>query len=335
MKRKYSVIIIFYTWFASVASFAQEVQQEEKETSWKTTGTPIVAVFANYHTGFGDHNSFSGFEINRAYLGYDFKLTPTLTGKVVADMAIPPSSEGQSREVALKNAFLRWNDKGFTVHAGLIPLMEFQLQEKFWGYRYIIQSYQDLYKMGSSADLGISAQYQFTSWLTADLSYFNGEGYKKISQDNNYRYGIGTTIIPLEGLTFRLYADQYDNDNNETKQQTYSIFGGYKNPTFSFGAEYNYQTNNAFMKGNDYYGYSLYVSVPFTKKWAVFGRYDNVDSKNANKEDWFTSGHHLIVSGVEFRPVKQLRISPNYKYAVNEQAKGPLHEAFFSIEFVW
>ncbi len=313
--------------------FAGEEAKEDL-LELKITGSPVITVFANYHAGIGEHNEESGFQITRAYLGYHFKLSNTLSGKVFVDAGIPPA-EAASNEIVLKNAMLSWQDKGFTINAGLIGLLQFQLQEKFWNYRYIAQSFQDLYKMGPSADLGITTEYQFTPWISADLSFTNGEGYKKISQDNDYRYGVGVTIAPLPEFIVRAYADLYEQEHKKN-QQTYSFFAGYKNKKgFSLGAEYNYQANQKFTDGNDYYGYSIYTNIPLAKKWNFFARYDNVDSNNIENQAWYVDARDLVISGFEYHPFKQLRISPNYKYAFNELVGSPIHEIYVNVGFNW
>ena len=55
---------------------------------------------------------------------------------------------------------------------GLFDMLQFKVQEKFWGYRYLYKSYMDEYRFGSSADLGTGIQYtpfkdfQWQIWLS-------------------------------------------------------------------------------------------------------------------------------------------------------------------------
>ncbi len=313
--------------------FGQDEETENGLPELKITGSPVITVFANYHAGIGSHNEVSGFELTRAYLGYQFNLLPTVSGKVFVDAGIPPS-ESASHEVMLKNAMLCWKDYGFTVNAGLISLLEFNLQEDFWNYRYIIASFQDLYKMGSSADLGITAQYQFAPWISADLSFTNGEGYRRINRDNNYRYGAGITVSPLSCFTFRIYGDFYNVDYVKD-QRTISLFAGYKCKVFSLGTEYNYQSDVKGTSGNDYYGYSIYTNIPLAKKWNLFGRYDNINSKDIEQNAWYMDARHTAIGGFEFHPFKQLRIAPNYKYSYNALSGSPFHEIYLNAGFKW
>lgn len=95
---------------------------------------------------------------------------------------------------------LSWTPGNFTLDFGLVKTEQFSLQESFWGYRYILKSFDDEYKFGPSADMGIIGKYRFNDYISADLSFTNGEGYKKINKDNNYRYGAGVTLTPVTVL---------------------------------------------------------------------------------------------------------------------------------------
>ncbi len=336
MKGKFSLIIVCLCTIQAL--FAQE---DENQPEFKISGSPVITIFANYHAGLGEHNHLSGFSLTRAYLGYQFKLSETLSGKAVVDAGISPEEsvlKTMQRDVILKNAFLSWKHNGFIINGGLISTLEFDIQEKFWGRRYIAPSYQDLYKMGPSADMGISIACQMSSGISADVSFTNGEGYKHLNADNKYRYGLGITAKPVQGLTFRVYGDiRQKNDTGtvfQKNQQTIAIFSGYAHNRFSIGAEYNYQANKAFVDKNDYYGYSIYADAPVSKKWSIFARYDRVDSKNNNSRAWFLEARDLVIGGIEFKPIKQLRIAPNYKYIFSDKT-GPLHELYVNVGFNW
>ena len=245
-----------------LSSFGQK--QEEKK-KFQIKGQPIVTVFANYHAGIGNANKESGFALDRAYLGYQFSLTEKLSGKVVFDMGSTKVSGSDLERVAyIKNAMLSWKTGNFTLDFGLIGLEQFNVQEKFWGYRYIMKSFQDEYKFGSSADMGILGKYKFTKWLSADITISNGEGYKKLNGDNKYRYAVGATILPVKNLTLRAYYDLASKniEGDETKdQQNLAFFAGYKHELFSIGAEYNQMYNTKFKEDNDQSGFSVYSTI--------------------------------------------------------------------------
>ena len=292
-----------------LSSFGQ--QQEEKK-KFQIKGQPIVTVFANYHAGLGRANKESGFALDRAYLGYQFSLTEKLSGKVVFDMGSTKVSGSDLERVAyIKNAMLSWKTGNFTLDFGLIGLVQFSVQEKFWGYRYIMKPFQDEYKFGSSADMGILGKYKFTKWLSADITISNGEGYKKLNSDNKNRYAVGTTILPVKNLTLRAYYDLASKniEGDATKdQQNLAFFAGYKHELFSIGAEYNKMYNTKFKEDHDQFGYSVYSTIKLEDQFNLFGRYDNLGSK----DDWSSADGQRILVGVQYAPIKQLKIAPNF-----------------------
>ena len=63
-----------------MAAQAQDAKREEPK------GKAIVQVFGNFHTGFGAENDNRGFELERSYVGYEYKLGDGLTVKGVMDI---------------------------------------------------------------------------------------------------------------------------------------------------------------------------------------------------------------------------------------------------------
>ena len=318
-----SVVLII----ACMSSFGQE---EKKK--FQITGKPIVTVFANYHAGLGDANKKSGFALDRAYLGYQFSLTEKLSGKVVFDMGSTKVDGADLERVAyIKNAMLSWKTGDFTLDFGLIGLEQFNVQEKFWGYRYIMKSFQDEYKFGSSADMGILGRYKFTKRLSADITISNGEGYKKLNGDNKYRYAVGATLFPVKGLTIRAYYDlaSKSSDADGLKdQQNLAFFAGYKHKLFSLGGEYNQMFNTKSKEDKDQNGFSVYSTVKLAEKFDAFGRYDNL----ASKDDWSSADGQRVLIGIQYSPIKQLKIAPNFSTWNPRDGKSSSF-AYLNIEF--
>ena len=172
MKKKIFLLSVFAG--LSIASQAQEIKTAEPK------GKAIVQVFGNFHTAFGAQNDDRGFDLDRSYVGYEYKMGKGLSVKGVMDIGKSSDVNDYHRIAYIKNAMVSWKKGGLTLNGGLISTTQFNFQEKFWGYRYVMKSFQDQYKFGSSADLGLSASYKFADWISADAIIVNGEGYKKI-----------------------------------------------------------------------------------------------------------------------------------------------------------
>lgn len=284
---------------------AQDAKTEEPK------GKAIIQVFANFHSGFGNSKDNRGFELERSYLGYEYKLNNGLSIKGVMDIGKPSSVDDYHRVAYIKNAMVSWKKGNFTLNGGLIATTQFNFQEKFWGYRYIMKSFQDAYKFGSSADLGVSANYKFTEWIAADAIIVNGEGYKKIQHFDGLNYGLGLTLTPVKGVQIRLYGG-WNQSGEEGKKDIVNMaaFVGYKNDRFCIGAEYNHMLNSYYNEHADQFGYSAFASVNLPKEIALYARYDDVYSKN----NWNNAkDESAAIIGAEFKLGKFVKLAPNFR----------------------
>ena len=292
----------------SITAQAQDAKTEEPK------GKAIVQVFGNFHTGFGAENDDRGFELERSYLGYEYKLNKNLTVKGVMDIGKSSDVSDYHRMAYIKNAMISWKTGNLTLNGGLISTTQFNFQEKFWGYRYIMKSFQDQYKFGSSADLGISATYKFADWLSVDAIIVNGEGYKKVQKNDGLNYGLGTTLTPVKGLQIRLYGGL--NESGEQDKENIvnmATFVGYKSDKFTIGAEYNKMWNASYKEGQDQYGYSVFASAKLDKKTEVYARFDDLCSK----DDWNKAkDEQAAILGAQFKLGKYVKIAPNFRMSM-------------------
>ena len=292
----------------SITAQAQDAKTEEPK------GKAIVQVFGNYHTGFGAENDNRGFELERSYLGYEYKLNKGLSVKGVMDIGKSNDISDYQRIAYIKNAMVSWKNGNLTLNGGLISTTQFNFQEKFWGYRYIMKSFQDQYKFGSSADLGISATYKFADWLSADAIIVNGEGYKKVQKNDGLNYGIGTTLTPAKGLQIRLYGGLNESGEQGKKNiVNMAAFVGYKSDKFTIGAEYNKMWNASYKEGQDQYGYSVFASAKLDKKTEVYARFDDLCSE----DDWNKAkDEQAAILGAQFKLGKYVKMAPNVRMSM-------------------
>lgn len=291
-----------------IATQAQDTKTEEPK------GKAIVQVFGNFHTGLGAENDDRGFELERSYLGYEYKPGNGLSVKGVMDIGKSSDVSDYQRIAYIKNAMVSWETGNLTLNGGLISTTQFNFQEKFWGYRYIMKSFQDEYKFGSSADLGISAAYRFADWISADAIIVNGEGYKKIQKNEGLNYGLGVTLTPVKGFQIRLYGG-LNECGEEGKRDTGNLaaFAGYKHEKFTIGAEYNYMMNASYNEDADQSGYSIFVSVNLPKEISLYVRFDDLYSKN----DWNkVKDESAAILGIQFKLGEYVKIAPDFRMAM-------------------
>lgn len=302
MKRKYILLALL----ALVCTFAQA---QTKDVI--TNGKMIINVFTNFHTGFGANNDDRGFELDRSYFGYQCNLPGNLEVKAVIDFGQSNSVNDYHRIAYIKNAQVTWKTGNWVLSGGVISTTQFNLQNKFWGYRYVMKTFQDEYKFGSSADLGISAAYEFSENFSMDAIIVNGEGYKKVQVDDGLAYGLGMTINLLDGLTLRVYGGMNETAEDEL-ENSYNLatFVGYKNKDFSIGAEYANYWNSGYLKDANQSGYSLFTILRMSEKVNIFARADQLISK----DDWNESKDGMLgIAGVEIKLGKYVQIAPNFR----------------------
>ena len=305
MMKKRNWILAAFLLGTSLVAPAQKSVEEPK-------GKAIVQVFGNFHTGFGHASDDRGFELDRSYLGYQYDLGNGLQIKGVMDIGQSDDVNDYHRIAYIKNAQISWKTGKWTLNGGLISNTQFNVQEKFWGYRYIMKSFQDLYKFGNSADLGISASYKFTDWLSADAIVVNGEGYKKVQKNDGLMYGLGTTLTPTKNLTMRVYYG-LNEGADETKKdiQNLATFIGLKLDWFSLGAEYNWMWNAKNVEGDGYKGWSIYGNAKLNKNVDSYIRFDHCSDDRSG-----------LIAGVQCKLGKYVKIAPNFRMNYKETDGG-------------
>ncbi|HSG67361.1 MAG TPA: hypothetical protein VK994_01545, partial [Bacteroidales bacterium] len=257
-------------------SLGSLIAQDQKgsEEDFTPHGAPILKVFTNFNSTWKGGRNLSQFEITRAYLGYEHTFTKNFSGRLILDVGDP--GVGGFKNVAyLKNAFLKYKVGKFSASFGMIPSNQFEIQEKIWRHRYIMKSFQDEYKFGPSADLGLIVDYQIADFVSVDAAFMNGEGYKLIQLDTTFKASVGATFTVFENMIIRGY---YDITTADTNQQTIAAFVGWNAAKWSVGGEYNLQLNHFNNDGHDLSGFSFYGSYEFNKHIGVYGRYDYLES---------------------------------------------------------
>ena len=299
---------------AGVLSCMCIVAQAQDAKSEEPKGKAIVQVFGDVHADF-DSDAYSvGFQLDRSYLGYEYNFGKGLSVKGVMDIGKSSDVSDYQRIAYIKNAMVQWKTGNLTLSGGLISTTQFNFQEKFWGYRYIMKSFQDEYKFGSSADLGLAVAYKFADWVSADAIIVNGEGYKKIQVNNGFNYGLGLTLTPVKGFQVRLYGGYNDSGIEGTEGiVNVAAFAGYKHEKFTIGAEYNYMKNASYKADADQSGYSVFASVNLPKNISLYARFDDLYSRN----NWnIAKDEQAAILGAQFKLGKYVKIAPNFRVSM-------------------
>lgn len=280
---------------------------------FKPSGKAEVRIFTGFNTTFSDGETHSKFDLTRAYLGYSYNFTRTLSGRVVYDVA-DPSAGNLKFTGMLKFAYLRYKTDKWTVTGGMIPLPEYDHADKKWGYRYIYKPAHDLYGFGASADLGLSVVHRIAPWISADVTLMNGEGYKLMEADSTFKAAAGITLLPVRNVSLRGYVDNMGMDG--IHQQTAEVFASWEGRGHLFSASYHYQKNHKLVEGHDYRMLTINGRLAVTDKVMILGRYDYAASvKVGSAEDpWnLSKDGQFFLAGFEFAISPGVRLSPNFQ----------------------
>jgi hypothetical protein len=284
-------------------------------------GKPIAEIFADFHYNLDDSLKTTGFGLNRAQFGYNFLPTGYFSGTIIVNIGVPEDLAAGSvhrRYAYFREASITYAKDKLNMSFGITTTRLFDFQQKFWGKRYIANTYQSINGYGFVADLGVVMDYKFNDVVTADVTIMNGEGYSDLQLDNSLRTSAGVTISPVKPLAIRLYGDI--SRPHGVLQYTLIGFAGYKNELITIGAEASYKSNLDMLEGHDAWGLSATGSVSLSKKTEIFVRYDYSTSVIAHGDilEWnYNNDGRFAVYGFQYT------FNPNFRIAIDYQGTFP------------
>jgi hypothetical protein len=296
-------------------------------------GKPIVEIFTDFHLNLNDTARTSGFGLERAYLGYNFLAENNFSARFIINIGSPdelPPASTSRRYAYFREASISYTGDRLHVSFGITTTRHFDFQQKFWGKRYIANTFQSLHDYGNTADLGVVVDYRFSDIFSGDFTVMNGEGYSELQLDNGVKTSAGLTITPSEQFAFRVYGDI--NKQFTTWQYTLLTFAGFKNEVVKIGAEFNYKTNLDLLQGDNSWGISGTGALKILKSSEIFARYDysaSVTPPDENRPWNFLNDGSLVILGF------QQALSSNVKIALDYQQTVPTDNELQSMGFIF
>jgi hypothetical protein len=297
--------------------FTVTILQTINSQTTEITGKPVAEIFTDFHLNLSDTSKTTGFGLNRAFFGYNFLPGGNFSGSVIVNIGSPDElSPGavRRRYAYFREASLSWTKERINVSFGITGTRIFNYQQKFWGKRYIANTYQSLNGYGFIADLGVVMDYKISDIISADVSLANGEGYTELQLDNSVKTSVGITITPIKQLALRFYGD-IDKPKG-IWQSTLVGFAGFKSELITVGAEISFKSNLDMVAGHNAWGVSGTGAINITKKADLFVRYDYstslvVPGENLqwnNKKDG-----SLLIFGLERIMSQNVKIALDYQ----------------------
>jgi hypothetical protein len=295
-------------------------------------GHAIAEIFTDLHVNLNDNGGTSGFEVNRAHLGYTFTPESHFSGTIIVNPGKPddlaPGSEPK-RYAYFREASIGYTNNNFHLSFGITGTRLFSYQQKFWGKRYIANTYQSINGYGFVADVGIALDYKINEIFKLDATLMNGEGYTNVQLDNSLRAASGLIITPDDHLAFRIYGDI--TRVNGLWQPMFIGFAGYKSKKVTVGGELTYKSNLDLIRGHHAWGFSTTGSVGLSDQTEIFARFDYSTSvipvNEIRQWNYLMDGDFLIL-GIQHTFNEYVRIALDYQgkypYDSDTQKSGML-----------
>lgn len=306
-------------------SLAKSQTVEVKQKVWAT----IIASY--YTTVKGEYKPKSAFEMPTALFGYSATFSDKLKATLIYDVTRTTNAikvtdengnpmnvsynEGSKYTAFLKMAEIKYSPTSFIdLRIGqLLNTQYLTTQDKFWGYRYIYFTYQEVHRYGNPADFGAQVDIKYGDKFLNQVSVTNGDGpFKSQDENGKFLYSNNIEVYPVKGLILKLYTDYSPKSDTAVlakDKYAFSAFAGYKTDKFRFAVEYNKVINYGYRENTDYYGFSTFGSFTINPKISVLLRYDYINRSatlNLKKA-------HLIIAGLQYQPIKNLLCSVNVR----------------------
>jgi len=310
MKKK--LILLLFSFTGCLIFYSQSIFSQ---------GKPITEIFTDFHYNLKDTSKTTGFGLNRAYIGYNFLPAGSFSATVILNIGSPDDLAPGSvhrRYSFFREASIAYIKDNLTITLGITGTRLFDFQQKFWGKRYVANTYQSNNGYGYVADLGVVIDYKFNDVWKGDIMVMNGEGYSDLQLDNGVKSSAGITFTPVKQVAIRIYGD-IENPKNEWRY-TFIGFAGFKNDLITIGGELSYRSNLDLIPGHNAWGISGTAGITIFKKTELFARYDYSTSVILPGEvtnwNWSRDGKFSIY-GVQYK------FSDNVKMALNYQGTYP------------
>lgn len=323
---------------------SQDVKPKEEDgVVYVNKGKVFARVFMDYTNNLrGTDYRRQGFDISRAYLGYDYQMTTTISARVMIDAAPEgiisqsgPDSSGKFGNPVLKNAYVKYDNNRLAVTFGMFTTLENGYYNKHWD-RYIAKGFAVDSKLDKGTDIGVSGSYKFNNFVTLEGAIMKGEGFKKISKDGSFVYTIAAPLKLSEHFTFRpLFSIQTGENYHRKDRMFVSLFLNYKSKFIDASFEYLESFNEGESNLNKY-GFSWIIRGKINNKFKPFARFDILKSNKSSSSysgydlletaDFFQGHTNTLNVGLEYSPIKNLKFAPTFSLKNYRKASADLKD---------
>jgi len=282
-------------------------------------------MYGDYYYAFKNHDAAvennNGFWFRRIYFTYDNTLTDTVAMRFRLEMNSPGDFKTSTTMIpSIKDAYLSAKIGKHTLLLGLIGTPMYDNVEDFWGCRPMEKTPIDLFRFGSSRDigLGLKGPLDAKGKLTYTVVIGNGAGTKSETDHGKAIYGR-LNFQPVPALFLELYGD-YTNLGSGSSVNILQAFAGVKGKWGRCG--FNAGVRNARQTGvrSDMTFVSVFGVFKLSQKTELIGRFDRLLDPNPNgsKIDYIPMANNakanVLLAGLGWSLNENVKIIPNLKY---------------------
>lgn len=259
-----------------------------------------------------------GFQIRRIYITADKKFNKKFSSRIRLEMANSPYKLNSDKSLIpfIKDAYLRYkylNNHSITFGIASPPTL-ILYEKRLWAYRSVEKVPEDLYKIRSSRDFGVSLKGSFGE-LKYNFMFGNGKGSE--TEDQTYKETktlyLGLSYFLNKNLFIEFYNDVDIVPVSSEERYTFHLLLGILYPEFRTGIQYVYQ-DLGMPK------YINIISIPFvynvSDKISILIRLDN--RKVYTPAQAQTTGivsDNFIILGMDYKISPGISFIPNIEIA--------------------
>jgi len=280
---------------------ADEPRKDDKPPPLKMGGIIL------FHYGYALDEASDGyneFALDRGYLTAQATLNQRLSTRLTLDFDhmkpvetdVGAFTYDTKYRVFMKHAYLEVKiNNELVARAGAFDTPYGPFVDKFWGHRYIADSFAASNKLVSTSDLGVGIMGNHSGGLIDwHLGFYNGEGYSKLEVDGGKAAQARLTIDPLArpdayALPITGFVSYSGNPTIEEPTLTYAGAVGFKMQHFWFWGEYTGASTGDLSSG----GFAI-SAVPRLPKYGElilrYGRFDPDQDTDGDSSDQLIVG---------------------------------------------
>lgn len=257
-----------------------------------------------------------GMWFRRLYVTVDGDLSDDFSARVRVEANSPGNFLDKAKlEPFVKDLWLRWKPGAHGVLFGLSPTPTWSVIEKTWGYRMVEKTPADLFKLGSSRDIGLAVQGSFGEGKLVRYHAMVGNGNSTSSEtDRGKKAMLSIGLYPTEDLVLEAYGDLTEWDGGPTRV-TMQAFAAYVTDAMRFGLQFIRQSRD--VAELDLEVASAFGVLRVNDNISILARYDRTldpipgASKIAYVPFADDAQLNFILLGLDFSPHASVKIVPN------------------------